>query len=235
MKISQLCQKMFLFIYFKFLQRSSVTNISPTFMVRIYQLFNRLMITALEYQETDRPLYVVCVCVWRGQNTQSLLLFTFSGRSQKPPSSCMQQPRAHTHGQTCCQCPSVHEQTVTSCGSCQLSQRAALSHLWFGFDPNKPRVAHWVTWWNNWMGSSCSGLCSTLRCFYLFIFLCEVFYCILLQCSVTPIIVINSLLWAKSARNQCHIQILAPFSNNFLCFSGPGDCLLLSPWDGGLV
>uniref|UniRef100_A0A674PA88 Rap guanine nucleotide exchange factor 2 n=1 Tax=Takifugu rubripes TaxID=31033 RepID=A0A674PA88_TAKRU len=46
------------------------------------------MITALEYQETDRPLCVVCVCVWRGHNTQSLLsllLFTSSGRSQKPP------------------------------------------------------------------------------------------------------------------------------------------------------
>lgn len=150
-------------------------------------------------RQTNRCVWFVCV--WRGHNTQSLLsllLFTSSGCSQKPPSSCMQQPRAHTHGQTHCQCPGVHEQTVSSCGSCQLSQRAALSHLWFGFEPNNPRVAHWVTWWNNWMGSSCSGPCSMLQCFYLFIFLCEVFYCLLLQCSVTPIIVINSLLWARN-------------------------------------
>lgn len=72
----------------------------------------------------------------------------------------------HTH----CQCPSVHEQTVSSCGSCQISQRAALSHLWFGFNPNNPRVAHWVTWWSNWMGSWCSGPCRTLQCLYLFLF-----------------------------------------------------------------
>lgn len=74
MKISQLCQQVFLFIYvfiLKFLQRSSVTNINPAFMVSIYQLFNRLMITALDYQETDRPLYVVCVCVSEGVKTHS--------------------------------------------------------------------------------------------------------------------------------------------------------------------
>lgn len=180
------------------MQCSSVTNISPTFMVSIYQLFNRLMITALEYQETDRPL-----CVSEGVITHSpccpfSYLPPVAAYRNLPVAACSSLVHTHTHGQTHRQCPSVHEQTVSSCGSCQLSQRAALSHLWFGFDPNNPRVAHWVTWWNNWMGSSCSGLCSILQCFYLFIFLCEVVYCLLLQCSVTPIIVINSVLWAKS-------------------------------------
>lgn len=38
-------------------------------MASIYQRFNRLMITAVEYQETDQPLCVVCVCLKGSQHT----------------------------------------------------------------------------------------------------------------------------------------------------------------------
>lgn len=177
------------------------------------------MITALEYQETDWPLYVVWVCVWRDHNTQSLLsllLFTSSGRSQKPPSSCMQQHHEHTHrrtlthAQTHCQCPSVHQHTVSSCVCCQLLQRAALSHLWFGFNPNNLRVTHWVTWWSNWMGGFMVRPAHYPSSFLVFFFLCKVFYWFLLQCLVTPIDVTKSLSWAASS---C-LQSQRPFLSN---------------------
>lgn len=146
-------------------------------------------------RQTDHCMWLVCV--WRGHNTQSLLsllLFTSSGRSQKPPSSCMQQPHAHTYGHTASVLVCTSRQWVAVLAA---SPRRGQLCLTSGLDSIQT-IRESLT------GSLDEVIergvrvqpCAVYFSVFIYFLLREVFYCLLLQCSVTPIDVTNSLLWA---------------------------------------